>query len=134
VANVAPIQGQQSPKNASISLFDIFPEHVAEALRNGQNVEPEHRNVVTIFFSDTVGFADISSALEPRKIVNMLDHLCSKFDNLSHKHGAFKVETIGETCAGMTNLVQDQPDVHVKRIADFAVSNQSCRKHDHRPL
>lgn len=34
-----------------VSLYDIFPKKVAEALKYGRNIEPEHRDVVTIFFS-----------------------------------------------------------------------------------
>lgn len=41
------------PKN--ISLFDIFPRDVAEALSRGRKVEATHRDMVTIFFSDIVG-------------------------------------------------------------------------------
>ena len=35
-------------------LLDIFPKHVAEALSQGQKVEPQHFDCVTIFFSDIV--------------------------------------------------------------------------------
>lgn len=45
----------QSKKTAAISLFDLFPRHVAEALRDGRSVEAEHHDCVTIFFSDIVG-------------------------------------------------------------------------------
>jgi len=107
--------------NASISLFDIFPKHIAEALRDGRRVEAEHREVVTIFFSDIVGFTNISSSLDPRKVANMLDRLYLKLDNLSVKHDVFKVETIGDAYMAVTNLVKDQPDDHAKRIADFAI-------------
>jgi len=90
------VEGQSnSNKSSSVSLFDIFPRHIAEALRDGRSVEPEHRNCVTIFFSDIVGFTNISSELEPQKIAAMLDRLYSKFDDLSHKHDIFKLETIG---------------------------------------
>jgi serine/threonine protein kinase len=78
-------------KNANISLFDIFPRHIAEALQAGRTVEAEHRDCVTIFFSDIVGFTDISSTLEPRKVANMLDRLYTVFDALSGKHDVFKV-------------------------------------------
>jgi guanylate cyclase, other len=44
-----------SRRSANISLFDIFPRHIAEALRDGNKVEAEHRDMVTIFFSDIVG-------------------------------------------------------------------------------
>jgi serine/threonine protein kinase len=80
-----------STKSANISLFDIFPRHIAEALQAGRTVEAEHRECVTIFFSDIVGFTDISSTLEPRKVANMLDRLYTVFDELSHKHDVFKV-------------------------------------------
>jgi guanylate cyclase, other len=40
---------------STISLFDIFPSHIAEALRDGQQVQAEHHDNVTIFFSDIVG-------------------------------------------------------------------------------
>jgi guanylate cyclase len=83
-------------KSSQVSLFDIFPRHVAEALRDGRTVEPEHKDSVTIFFSDIVGFTNISSTLEPRKVAAMLDRLYTKFDALSQRHDVFKVETIGD--------------------------------------
>ena len=101
-------------------LFDVFPQHIAEALRDGRKVEPEHRDIVTIFFSDIVSFTDISSSLTPLKVSNMLDRLYNAFDELSRKHDVFKVETIGDAYMAVTNLVKDQPD-HAKRIAEFAV-------------
>jgi serine/threonine protein kinase len=48
-------------KVSTVSLFDIFPRHIAEALRDGRAVDAEHRDSVTIFFSDIVGFTTISS-------------------------------------------------------------------------
>lgn len=87
---------QNQGKSAQVSLFDIFPRHIAEALRDGRAVEAEHKDCVTIFFSDIVGFTNISSELEPRKIADMLDRLYTKLDALSRKHDVFKVETIGD--------------------------------------
>ena len=85
----------RTQRKTTISLFDIFPRHVAEALRDGRKVEPEHREVVTIFFSDIVGFTDMSSSLPPGKVAEMLDRLYTKFDELSNRFDVFKVETIG---------------------------------------
>lgn len=106
---------------SSISLSDIFPAHIAKALREGRPVEPEHRDEVTIFFSDIVGFTDISAELPARKVAQMLNRLYTKFDALSRKYDIFKVETIGDAYMAVTNLVKDQPDDHAKRIAEFAV-------------
>jgi serine/threonine protein kinase len=51
-------------------LFDVFPQHIAEALVAGRKPQAEKKEVVTIFFSDIVGFTDISSKLEPLKVQN----------------------------------------------------------------
>ena len=85
---------ESDQKTSSVSLFDIFPRHIAEALRDGRTVEPEHRDVVTIFFSDIVGFTEISAELPPRKVAALLGNLYTKFDELSRRHDVFKVETI----------------------------------------
>ena len=78
-------------------LHAVFPPKIAESLRDGRKVEPEYRDCVTIFFSDVVSFTEISSKLSPLKISDMLDRLYSKFDELSRRHGVFKVETIGDS-------------------------------------
>jgi serine/threonine protein kinase len=61
-------------KDAAVSehmrvLNDVFPEHIAQKLLKGQKIEPEHKECVTIFFSDIVGFTDISAKLEPSKVL-----------------------------------------------------------------
>jgi guanylate cyclase len=119
--DTAIIETNAAQKNTAISLFDIFPKHIAEALRDGKTVEAEHREITTIFFSDIVGFTSISSELPPGKIASMLGRLYTKLDALSQKHDVFKVETIGDAYMAVTNLVKDQPDDHCKRIAEFAI-------------
>ncbi|CAB9499064.1 activated protein kinase catalytic subunit alpha-1 [Seminavis robusta] len=119
---VEPSQTRKVAQNAmNISLYDIFPAHIAKALEEGKQVEAEHKDCVTIFFSDIVGFTTISSTLPPRKIADMLDRLYHALDDLSHKHDLYKVETIGDAYMAVTNLVKDQPNDHAKRIAEFAV-------------
>jgi class 3 adenylate cyclase len=102
-------------------LYDVFPRHIAEALRQGKSVEPERRECVTIFFSDIVGFTVISGTLDPEKVSTMLHRLYTAFDALSRTFGVFKVETIGDAYMAVTNLVQDQEADHAVRIAQFAI-------------
>ena len=127
VANIEPVKvhishriKERKSKRTDELLFDVFPRHIAEALRDGRKVEPETREIVTIFFSDIVGFTEISSNLPPLKISDMLDRLYNTFDSLSRKYDVFKVETIGDAYMAVTNLVKDQPD-HTKRIAEFSI-------------
>ena len=114
-------KGRQLHMNRTDNLlYSVFPKHIAEALRQGKKVEPENHECVTIFFSDIVGFTDISSNLDPLKISDLLDRLYSSFDTLSTYHDVFKVETIGDAYMAVTNLTKSQPD-HCKRIAQFAM-------------
>mmetsp|Transcript_28581 Transcript_28581/g.69257 ORF Transcript_28581/g.69257 Transcript_28581/m.69257 type:complete len:423 (+) Transcript_28581:873-2141(+) len=101
-------------------LYQAFPRHVADVLRSGGKVEPEEHSDVSICFSDIVGFTAIASKLDPLKVSHMLDRLYMKFDEVTKKHGLFKVETVGDAymCAG--NLANDQHEDHVRRIALFA--------------
>jgi Adenylate and Guanylate cyclase catalytic domain len=75
-------------------LLDISPKHVAEALRQGLKVEPQHFDCDTIFFSDIVGFTTISSELSPIMVSDILDRAYTKFDRLSRKQKVFKVEML----------------------------------------
>jgi len=102
------------------SLFDVFPKKVAEALNAGQKVEAETHDMVSIFFSDIVGFTTISQSQAPLKVSYMLDRLYTVFDNLSRKHAVFKVETIGDAWMGVTNLDNDEFETHARQIAEFA--------------
>lgn len=100
----------------SVSLFDIFPRHIAEALRDGRAIDPEHRECVTIFFSDIVDFTTISSTLAPQKVAELLDRLYSKFDSLSQKHDIFKVETIGDAYVSSLQCFLDCQGVHIFQL------------------
>mmetsp|Transcript_15570 Transcript_15570/g.23324 ORF Transcript_15570/g.23324 Transcript_15570/m.23324 type:complete len:622 (-) Transcript_15570:166-2031(-) len=121
VSKQASKEAREAAGRTEDLLFEVFPKHIAQALRDGKKVDPESRDVVTIFFSDIVGFTNISSTLSPLKVSQMLDRLYSNFDNLSRKHDIFKVETIGDAYMAVTNLVKDQPDDHAKRIAEFSI-------------
>eukprot|EP00730_Choanoeca_flexa_P005203 TRINITY_DN11901_c0_g6_i1.p1 TRINITY_DN11901_c0_g6~~TRINITY_DN11901_c0_g6_i1.p1 ORF type:complete len:479 (+),score=123.04 TRINITY_DN11901_c0_g6_i1:41-1438(+) len=102
-------------------LEEVFPKHVAEALKAGKKVEPQHYDSVTIFFSDIVGFTDISGSLPPEEVMDMLDRLYTRLDGLVDRYDLFKVETIGDAFMCVANLHKEQHDDHVKRIAQFSM-------------
>eukprot|EP00045_Choanoeca_perplexa_P007673 m.70502 g.70502 ORF g.70502 m.70502 type:complete len:1257 (+) comp14167_c0_seq1:503-4273(+) len=101
-------------------LYDCFPPHIAEKLKKGEKIKPEQRDNVTLFFSDIVGFTNISSTIEPGLVSDMLDRLYHKFDDLANKYELFKVETIGDAYFCASNLVSDQSE-HAIRIAMFSI-------------
>ena len=74
-------------------LYEVFPRHIADALKTGQKVEPENHDNVTVVFSDIIHFTDISKTISALKVSQMLDRLYISFDDLAKKHHIFKVET-----------------------------------------
>jgi len=123
---VAPSVAYQQPKHkpvaSSISLFDIFPAHIAQALQEGRTVDAERKECVTIFFSDIVGFTSLAAQMDPGKVANLMGRLYGKFDALTMQYDVFKVETVGDAYMATTNLVKDQESDHAKRIAEFAIA------------
>ncbi|KAL7533179.1 hypothetical protein ACHAXR_005084 [Thalassiosira sp. AJA248-18] len=76
-------------------LLNLMPARAIRKLRMGQTVV-ERYSMVTIFFSDIVGYTNMSSEMTPIEVMTMLNSLYSKLDLLAKKHDVFKVETIGD--------------------------------------
>mmetsp|Transcript_10119 Transcript_10119/g.11752 ORF Transcript_10119/g.11752 Transcript_10119/m.11752 type:complete len:1124 (+) Transcript_10119:340-3711(+) len=76
-------------------LYKIMPTDAINKLNRGQTVI-ERYNIVTIFFSDIVGFTKMSGEMKPIQVMKMLNELYMQFDRLVEKHGVYKVETIGD--------------------------------------
>ena len=48
----------------------------------GRTVEPQSYDCVTVFFSDIVGFTDMSATISAHDVLDMLDRLYTVFDKV----------------------------------------------------
>jgi len=77
---------------------------------------------VCIVFTDIVGFSRISMGITPTSIMNMLQNLFNRFDELCDVHGVLKLETIGDAYICATNLMEEEDDDGVQDAAIRALA------------
>lgn len=77
-------------------LLNVLPVRVANDLKERGETEPESFDNVTVYFSDIVGFTNLSSQLEPRFLINELNDIFTTFDNIIVKNQCERIKTIGD--------------------------------------
>ncbi len=113
-------------ERADALLFNVFPQSVAASLKSGHRSVALHAEV-TVLFADVVGFTELSSRLLPSQLLELLEKIFDRFDQLAVKHGVEKIKTIGDAymaVSGAPTLI-DRP---VERMADFSLDMvDACR-------
>eukprot|EP01135_Chromosphaera_perkinsii_P010279 Nk52_evm21s2085 gene=Nk52_evmTU21s2085 len=104
-------------------LNQILPPLVADKLKQQDNThEPiaEMFDEVSVFFSDVVGFTNMSSKSTPMQIVNFLNSLYTMFDTAIESHEVYKVETIGDGYVCSSGVPHRAPD-HCLQLANLSL-------------
>lgn len=104
-------------------LHSILPEPIAQRLRENPGAIAESASETTVLFADIVGFTSFSSELPPNEVVELLDLLFGKFDDLCDEHGVEKVKTIGDAYMAVAGIPRPDPD-HAASIVELAFDMQ----------
>jgi adenylate cyclase len=83
-------------------LLNILPAETAEELKLNGFAEARQFDMVTVLFTDFVGFTKVSETLSAKELVNEIDHCYKNFDRIISDHHIEKIKTIGDSymCAG----------------------------------
>lgn len=100
-------------------LHSILPEQIAHAIKTGQRNIVKRFEQASILFADIVGFTVLSEKAKPSEVVDILNGLFSKFDDLTDQYYLEKIKTIGDAYMVASGIPEEKDD-HAYALFQFA--------------
>ena len=101
-------------------LLNTLPLKVVNELKEKGKSEPESFDNVTVYFSDIVGFTNISSTLEPKKLIAELNEMFTVFDDIMEKHQCERIKTIGDAYLAVSGMPLKNID-HAENMVNASI-------------
>ena len=108
-------------------LLNILPPRIAERLKQNEATIAESFEEVSVLFADIVGFTALSRNTPPHDLVNLLNTIFIRFDQLAVHHKLEKIKTIGDAYLVVGGLSVENPN-HLNSIIHMGLDmNQAIR-------
>jgi class 3 adenylate cyclase len=104
-------------------LTNILPVPIAERLKQSHDLIADDFAETTVLFADIVGFTRYTDTVSPKQLISLLNSVFTKFDDLSQKHRAEKIKTIGDAYMAVAG-VPIQSSNHAGQMAALALDMQ----------
>ena len=105
-------------------LRNVLPGAVADRLKDDPGTVAERYDQATILFADLVDFTRFSDQRPPEEVLDLLNMLFSRFDELVQRWGLEKIKTIGDAYMVAGGLPLRRPD-HAHAMAGLALAMQA---------
>ncbi|MBF2034757.1 MAG: PAS domain S-box protein [Leptolyngbyaceae cyanobacterium T60_A2020_046] len=106
-------------------LLNILPVSIAEQLKQDAKSVAYRFDEATILFADIVNFTQLSGAMQPTELVDLLNEIFSTFDHLAERHRLEKIKTIGDAYMVVGGIPNPIPN-HTEAIAEMALDMQAA--------
>jgi guanylate cyclase len=106
-------------------LSNVLPSEVAQMLKNSDQTVAEQYDSVSILFADVVDFTPLAESLAPDEVVEMLNTMFTRFDDLVSRCRAEKIGTIGDSYMVVAGAPQRYSD-HAAVLATLALEMMSA--------
>jgi len=101
-------------------LHNVLPGSIVERLKmNPDDAIADGPLEATVLFADISGFVALSRMLGPAPVVELLNDIVRRFDELAERHGVEKIKTIGDAYMAVAG-VPEPAENHTERLARMA--------------
>ena len=118
---------KQGKKRSDELLLNILPAEVAEELKAKGSAQAKHIDLVTVLFTDIIGFTEISSRMSAGDLVDEINACFSAFDRIIQEHGIEKIKTIGDSYMAAGGLPTPNK-THAVDVVNAALAMQRFMK------
>jgi class 3 adenylate cyclase len=111
INNYAQLRHAREKSSGLLKL--ILPEMIAERVEKGEELLANSHGDAAVLFADLVNFAELAQSVSPRHLVDFLNELFVRFDELAETEQVEKIKTIGGCYMAATGVLGDdgQSDV-----------------------
>ncbi len=108
-------------------LLNVLPAEIAQRLQSDPHLIADHFDDASILFADVVDFTPLSSRLDAREVVGLLDRLFTSFDELVDRYEVEKIKTIGDCYMVAAGVPRRRPG-HAHALAGLALEMRECAR------
>jgi len=101
-------------------LLNTLPVKVVKDLKENGKTAPESFENVTVYFSDIVGFTNISTQLEPVVLIGELNEIFTAFDDIMVRNQCERIKTIGDAYLAVCGM-PERKEKHAEFMARAAL-------------
>jgi adenylate cyclase len=114
-------------KQSEKLLLNILPAAIAKRLKAKEHPIADHFDNASVVFIDIVGFTTLASDEKAERIVELLNIIFTKFDNIASKYKLEKIKTIGDSYMAVAGV--PSPDANnAFKMAKFALEVRETMK------